>query len=78
MHTCNQTHIGDSNGDCLVKARKDQIHSGIVINRDCVVEAGCQEAVNWCMFMTIFVWQCETIVYSTERCWISVLNDIVS
>ena len=48
------------------------------ICRDCAEEVGCLKVVNWHMNLSIFVWQCETIVYCTESSWIRVLYEIVS
>ena len=66
MHSMHLTHIGFSNEDCTVKAKPIRIHSGVFFSNDCVVEAGCQEARNWCMEVQISPRQCEMIVYCTE------------
>ena len=54
MHLLHQTHIGVANEDCTVKTKVIQIHSELFFSRDCAVEAGCQEARNWCIDMQIF------------------------
>ena len=66
MHSMHLTHIGYVNEDCVVKERQDQIHSGVFFSRDCVVEAGYQEARNWYIDMQISACQCIMIVDCTE------------
>ena len=66
MNSMHLTHIGDANEDCAVKARLIRIHSGVFFSKDCVVEAGCQEARNWCIDMKISALQCVMIIDCTE------------
>ena len=53
MHSMHLKHIGDANDDCAVKARPIRNHSGVFFSKDCTVEAGFQEARNWCIDMQI-------------------------
>ena len=53
MHSMHHTHIGVSNEDWAVKARKIGVHSRVFFSRDCAVEAGYQEARNQCMDLQI-------------------------
>ena len=54
MHSMHLTHIGDGNEDCTVKKSPIRIHLEVFFSGDCAVEAGCQEARNWCIDMQIF------------------------
>ena len=53
MHSMHLTHIGDDNENFTVKETPIRIHSGVLFNRDCTVEASCHEAKNWCIDMKI-------------------------